>query len=408
MELSQHWSGMKSTVANLSLDRQKVVILAVICLVIITATAWIINRYPALSLKSDFYVRWYAVDRLYHEGRNLYDYRNGDDVDMMRGGPNASDSGMDFYYPAHVLLFIAPLGLLSYETANLIWLIVIQIFYLAGLAIMMWARKWPPTMNQATIFLLAALFSVPAFQHSIYGQFNTIGILSLSLTYLAVDRERYGLAGLFAVGLTFKTHAYILTLAFLFVWVISNRKRWRFLLYFSAAALFAWLFAEIFQSGWVPDFFLSLGRYSDLRSIADMIWNPYQVVAGALILASLVIFWRNRHADLQSSAFSGSLALSLAVWSIVFPFAFTFHVLILVLAIILVASSYRIYIPNLYRQLLIMLAVLYFAVWIGVVLAQPNVFGLIAYKITLPIVIIIAALPLCLDYRVADLASEHS
>lgn len=401
-------TGIKPVVENVTLIQQKALMLALFCLVVISASAWIINQFPELTLKSDFFVRWYAIDRLYHEGRNLYDEQNGNDVDEMVHGPGAVDTGMDFYYPAHILLFIGPLGLLSYKTANLIWLICIQLLFIAGLAIMMRVRKWPSTMNQATVFLLAAIFAVPTYQHLIYGQFNTIGILSLSLVYLALDRERYGLAGIFSIGLTLKPQAHILTLVLLFLWIITNRKRWRFLFSFATVMFVAWLLTELFQSGWVSDFIQSARRYSDLPSVADIIWNPNQALTAILILVSIFIFWRNRDTKVQSSAFCGTLALSLAVWSIVYPFAFTFHTLILILAIILVASNYRSYFPNLYRPLMIILAVLYFVGWIGVVLASPNLFGLIAYVTVLPIVIIITALPLCLQIHIHENATEYA
>jgi hypothetical protein len=395
---------MKSKTSPFSFDRQKALLLGLVCLVIIGATDWIINSYAWLGAKSDFYARWYAVDRLYSEGRNLYDPRNGDEVDRIVQGPDAIDTGMDFYYPAHILLVIGPLGLLSYETANLLWLFAIQLFYIAGLAIMMWLRKWPPTINQATAFLLAALIAVPTFQHTIWGQFNTIGIFALALTYLAIHRQRYGLAGLFAVGLTFKPQAQLLAFVFLMLWALSDRKRWRFLFGFGAAAFLAWGVTELLQPGWVVDFFHSLNRYSDLAAVVDLFWNPSRVLTGGFILVALIIFWRNRRAEVQSWAFDGTLAISLALWYIAFPLAWTFHTLMLVLAIVLVASHYQHFQPRLYRLILLALAVLYGAGWIGVALRMTNEFALWAYIIVLPLLITLAALPLCLKSPVSGTA----
>lgn len=383
---------------KLTLTQQKIGVLAIICLVFAISFAAILNYYPGLRIRSDFFVRWYAVDRLLQEGRNLYDPQNGAEVDQILYGHDNEELRLDFYYPAHLLIFLAPLGLLDYAPAHLIWTVAGQLFLLVGLGVMMWATRWPPTMNQATVYLLAILFAYPTSQHTLWGQFNTIGVLSLALTYAALRQQRYGLAGAMAAGLTFKPHPYLLLLGFLFWWVLFRPERWRFYGGFAAATAVFWFVGELFQPGWVLSFVQSLGRYVPLASVLDLFWNPHQVVAIALLSGVLFLFWRSRHTPFESPIFTACLVLSTAVWSLVLPMALMFHVLALSLTQIPLMAAYRTAVPTRYRLVVIIFVLLYLGGWFGFLIGLSNDRSIfwtqIVYKILLPLCQVLATLPL--------------
>ena len=336
---------------------------------VIVAIAIVLNQIPFMRLKSDIYLRWYATEKMLFEGRNLYDVQNSVEVDDIVYG---RDSGLasGYYYPAQMLLFTLPLSLLPYRSAHLLWTILVQLFYLVAIGSVCVSMQWPRTVNQKTLFLTAVILSIPGLQHTIWGQFNTIGILGLALSYLALRKGKVGTAGVLATGLTFKPHVSILTLLFLFIWAVAKRSRWRFFLGFGISSIVLWLGAELMQPNWVFSFFNSLGRYIPVESVIDTIWNPYQVISILLMVGSLLIFVRNRNAAIDSPEFAGGFVLSMTIWALVVPIVGMFHVLVLPIGIILLASYYQ-HSPRLYKYFTGSLIFIYAAGWIGFA-AEPE------------------------------------
>lgn len=387
---------------SLTDEQKKLGLFTAVMLLFFVAVALVLNQVAFIRLKSDIYLRWYATVQLFTEERDVYDVRNSQEVDEIVYG---RDSGLasGFYYPAHLLLFTGPLALLSYRTAHLIWTVAVQVFYLTALlALVLWCG-WPASANQKTVFMTAVIISIPSMQHAIWGQFNTLGILSLSLAYIALCKNRFGRAGVLAAGMTFKPHTSVLTLVFLAVWAVFRRRRWPFLGGTAVAGLALWLVAEWMQPGWVFSFLGALGRYLPATSVVDAYWNPYQLVSGLLVLATMALFIWNRGAAADSPEFRGGLVLSLSVWSLVVPAVGMFHILALPLGIILMLAYYQQEAPRLYRLGVWVLALVYLLGWLGFVVgtAVPDLFGdhiyltEFVYKALLPLAVTLLSLPMC-------------
>ncbi|HRQ39405.1 MAG TPA: glycosyltransferase family 87 protein [Chloroflexota bacterium] len=384
-----------------STSQKKLVLFLVILGLYFVGVAVTLNRVEFIRLKSDLYLRWYATVKLVEDGRNIYDGRNSQEVDQIVYG---RDSGLSsgFYYPASLLILMRPLAALPYPTAHIIWTIFVQALYLAALLTLSQFVRWPPTVNQQTVFITAVIFAIPNIQHTIWGQFNTIGILSLALTFIALCQRRYGLAGLLAIGLTIKPQGQLLTLLFFLIWAVCRRERWRFLLGFAAGGFFLWLVAEMMQPGWVFAFWASLDDYLPATSAIDMLWNPYQIVSLLLITGTIVLFFWKRQVAADSPTFTGVLVLSLAVWMLVVPIVGMFHVLILPLGIILLMAYYRQASPRHYRRGIITWVFIYLLGWVGFLigLSQPELYGShilwseFTYKVLLPLAAGAMSLPL--------------
>ena len=54
-------------------------------------------------------------------GRSIYDWTNATDVAAVTGWPHLNQLG--YYYPAYLLLFTAPLAMMPYEVAHMLWVI---------------------------------------------------------------------------------------------------------------------------------------------------------------------------------------------------------------------------------------------------------------------------------------------
>jgi hypothetical protein len=381
-------------------EQKKWWLLAFVGLVFLTGLAVTLNNIEWVQYRSDVYSRWYATTKLFADGRDLYDLRNGEEAIQFSGFPDPAQAG--FFYPAHLILFTGPLALLPYPAAHLIWTVLIQLFYV--LALWLAARKvnWPPSANQAALFMIAAVLFLPQLQHTIWGQFNTIGLLSLALAYDALRQERFGLAGIWAVGLTFKPHATLLTLVFLLGWALFDRRRWPFYAGFGATAIVLWAATEFWQPGWLGAFIASLNQYIPVYSVVDQYWNPNQLVAAALLLLVAAFAYYNRQMPAPTAAFTGSLALTMGVWFLVVPVIGMLHVVLLPFILILLLADLQLTLPRLYRVAVVVFSFIYLSGWIGFLwgLSSPAQYGQhialseLAYKILAPLAVSLFALPL--------------
>lgn len=392
-------------------EQNKLLIFSVVILLFMVGVAITLNRLEGTRLRSDVYLRWYAAAALLQEGRNIYDPLNAEEVNLIVYGVPQIDMKPGFYYPANLLLFLIPLAWIPYETAHLVWTILGQVFYILGIYAVIRALNWPQRASLITLFLGLCLLYLPALQHTIWGQFNTIGVLSLGLCYLALSRNKFVLAGALITGLTVKPHPYVLTLVFLLLWALFQAWRWRFLLGFISAGIAQWLVTEMLQPGWVFAFFNSLGGYFPTRSVIDWFWNPFQGVTAVLILASLVLFWVNRHKPLESPAFAGSLAISLAVTALVVPIVGMMHTVVMPIPILLLFFYYHKFSSRLFRYAIINFIVIYILGWFVFIfgLSRADLYGQhiiwseIIYKAVLPLLVIVWSLPLFLGkYRHAE------
>jgi hypothetical protein len=389
---------------SLTDEHKKSLVLAIVGIVFSLGFTVILGKNSATLYRSDLYLRWYAIDKLAVEGRSLYDSRNGAEVTTEVWGEGGSLWTENFYYPAHLMVLIGPLALLPYPTAHLMWTLAGQFFYLLALWLCMRLYGWPDSINKQTVLLVAAVLFIPYLQHTIWSQFNTISVLSLVFCLYALRGHKYGLAGILAVGLTFKPHATVLLLAFLLIWALFKRDRWCFFVGFGLTALALWAITELLQPSWVVGFLSSLGGYGPADSVLDGFWNPYQVPASVLCLVALVFFVRNGRASASSSAFKGCIILGFAIWSLVMPVLGMLHIVMLPVAVVLLLSSLQTDYPWLYRPGLYGLVVLYGLGIAGFAwgLSSPDRYGShitwakYAYKVAAPIYFGLLSLPLCL------------
>lgn len=385
------------------IDRKKLIVLAVVLLVYSLAFSYLLSVQGQVLARSDHFSRWYPTQKLFTEGRSLYDPRNRLEVNALneiRIDPLSSS----FFYPAHLILLTAPLVVFAYPLAHFIWVFLIQVFYIAGIWLIWRENGWPETVNRFTVFLLMAVFFIPNVQNTIWGQFNTVAVLSLASTYLALKHGRDGLAGFFALGLTFKPQALVLTIAFLTLWALVNR-RWKFLLAFGLACLISWFFAEWFEPNWVVKFLIGLQEYVAHHKpvgILDVL-GPLKIPLIVLILiACCFYFYLRRDSQPGSPAFDGLLVVSFFVWWFVVPVLGMMHLVVLPLAVALVLPHLHKSYPGYYRTALYGLVIFYLFGIAGFVygLSRPELYGLHirladrAYKDLLPIWALIIAYPL--------------
>ncbi len=379
-------------------EKKKTMALAVVGLAFTLLVAMVLNRNPWVQIHSDFFARWYATRQLLTSGRNLYSPLNGIEVVHIAQNPVPPIEG-SFFYPAHLLIITIPLSLFPYPAAHFVWSLLTQWFLYGGLWVTMRVSGWPRTLNKTTLFILAVVFFLPTLQHTVFGQFNSIGAFCLALSLLALQKNQYVLAGAWAAGLTFKPQTWLFGLVFLAGWALARRERWPFLGGLAASGAGLWLFAELLQPRWIPDFLQAILTYLqiptyNIRSVADLSGiNSLQIAAAAAVVLAIFVILRQGHADFNSPAFWGGLALSLAAGWLVIPVIGMLHTIGLPFMLAGLFPAIEQANERAYRLSLIVFTALYFLGILGFLFgfSAPSYYGLhiflseAAYKIAMPI-----------------------
>jgi hypothetical protein len=262
------------------------------------------------------------------------------------------------------------------------------------------------------VFLLLSIFFIPNLQNTIWGQFNTVSVISLALAYLSLRAGRYGLAGICALGLTFKPQAMLFSLIFLLLWVVFDRRRWAFILGLGAAMLAAWALAEWLEPNWVGSFIYGVRGYNEFHHPTGTLgWMGAggSLTYTALILGLLFLTFWNRKSEPGSVPFTSGLVLSLCVGWIVMPVLGMMTLVALPLALIWLFANLEKSRPALYRFALRAYLLLYGLGLAGFVygLTKPELYGLhtqlseLAYKIAAPILTALLAIPLCFNGKIS-------
>ncbi len=392
-------------------SKAKTILLLLVCFLFSVVFAYLLTRQQAVLIRSDYFARWYATQKLVTENRSLYDPQNGKDVDYLNGLPFDPIAG-NFFYPPYLALLILPLAWTSYPLAHFIWLVTIQLFLIAGILYVSRIEAWPRSSNLLAFFVLLSVYFIPNLQNTIWGQFNTISVISLALTYGCLRNHRYGLAGISALGLIVKPQAMLLTMVFLLIWALFERRRWSFILSFGLGVLAAWAIAEWIEPSWVSRFLDWLRIYTNTYHPQGTLaqWGPAgSVVSILLIIISLGVFVWNRASPADSVQFAGTLVLSLSVWWLVSAVLGMMNLVALPLALIWLFANLEKTRPALYRFALLVYPVLYVLGLLGFLygLSNPDLYGLhttlseLAYKIVAPILTALLAIPLLITGKTA-------
>ena len=331
-------------------DRQKLIILIIVGLLYSIVVAYFFQGLPRVRLTSDFFPRWHASNQLLTNGRSIYDWTNATEVSEVTGWPRLNELG--YYYPAYLLIFTAPLALLPYEVAHVLW--VVFGLWCLWLGIFIFARLLPLnlSLNRLTVLLALMTTAVPVFQHTLYAQFNSIAVLALGFVYLALYKERYLVAGLWAGGLLFKPQAVLLPLIFILLWSAFKRERWPFWLGLGSVSIGLWGIAELLEPNWVMSFLQSLGSYVRIYSVIDiLLWNPYQLISITLFGLTLWLIFRFRQVAANDTPFYGLLAWTICLNALIIPMFGMLHIVLLGPVFVILLSSFEVYYPTMARWL---------------------------------------------------------
>ena len=388
---------------------KKSYILIVFCVSISVLISLLLSRQQSILIRSDHYSRWYATYRLINDNRSIYDPQNGVDVVSLNSRPTDPIAGT-FSYPAHLLFFTLPFALLPYPIAHFLWLVIIQLFVIIAIWLLYREMEWPKTINQFTIFLILSIFFIPNIQNVIWGQFNSISVISLVIIILALRRDEYFIAGLCSIGLTFKPQTMLFVLAFLVFWAIFSRKRWHFLLGLGLSLFGSILFANWYEPNWISFFIEGLKIYSKFfnpKSVFDSLIPHSGILYIFVTVITVLLFLYNRKSSSTSISFNGSIVYSLGISWLTVPVLGMMNLVAFPIALILLFSSFGDYNKKLYRLSIASFSLIYFFGLLGFIygLSNPNLYGQhihlseLAYKIIASGLLILFSIPLTLSSK---------
>jgi len=388
---------------------KKSYILIVFCVSISVLMSLLLSMQQSVLIRSDHYSRWYATYRLIKDNRSIYDPQNGADVVSLNSSPPDPIAGT-FSYPAHLLFFTLPFALLPYPIAHFLWLVIIQLFVIIAIWLLYREMEWPKTINQFTIFLVLSIFFIPNIQNVIWGQFNSISVISLVIIILALRRDEYFVAGLCSIGLTFKPQTMLFVLAFLVFWAIFSRKRWHFLLGLGLSLFGSILFANWYEPNWISSFIEGLKSYSEFfnpKSVFDSLIPHSWILYIFAAVITVLLFLYNRKSLSTSISFNGSIVFSLGISWLTVPVLGMMNLVAFPIALILLFSSFSDYNKKLYRLSIASFSLIYILGLIGFIygLSNPNLYGQhiqlseLAYKIIASGLLILFSIPLTLSSK---------
>lgn len=382
-----------------SLERQKLLVLALVGLVYSLGLAFLVQNMMArgFPVTDDFHARWYASKMLLTTGRSVYDWANSVELSHIGNWPLVHQLG--YYYPAYLLIFTAPLALLPFPAARIVWTVAGLWCLWLGMVFLAGQLRPRLSVNRLTLLLVLTTISIPVLQHTLNAQFNSLGLLALALAYRAMNQRKYLLAGLWAGGLLFKPQATVLVLLTWLIWSLFERERRYFWLGLALVSLLFWLVAQILEPGWVRHFLQALDTYEPVRSVIDQWANPYQLVSLALVGVTAWLAFRLRRVPPDAPAFSALILWSLCLNALIVPLFGMLHMVVIGLLFVILLSDIAALYPAWAKPAwwgTVAVFVLGVALFAGSLLAWglagPHItLAELVYKITVPVALALAA-----------------
>jgi hypothetical protein len=266
-------------------------------------------RDRAGNLKGTDFLHLYTLGSLAlaHRGADLYDLPAQAELAAQLVPPAAGIRYLPLY-PPQVSLIFAPIALLSYPSALVLWLSLSALVY--GLCCYAVWRACPGLRNHAPTVLILAL-AYPAFWHLVaWGQTSALALLCFTLAFFALRSRREFLAGLALGCVIFKPQ---LGIAVAIVFLIAFR--WKILagailsaavelipacLYYGPGPLHEWLRILLNVPRVLSLFEPRLYQTHSLRTFWAMLipWFPASLalylVSALLVSAWMVACWRSR------------------------------------------------------------------------------------------------------------------
>jgi Glycosyltransferase family 87 len=229
-----------------------------------------------------------------------------------------------FAYPAYTAFVLAPLTLLSYNTARLLACGILAALIALSVPFWMRAVDWRPPPAVLAWVVVIVLLSPVTTRGLRLVQVGVFAGFLLSVAAMTVARNHLLLGGVFLASASLKPQLALLPTAWLLLWSLGAlEKRWHLLLGFMLTLMALVAGSAALVPHWIPHFLDGLAayrRYTGAPSAFDAVfgrrWSAVPTVLAFIALA--LVAWKARRADAPTRAYAFALALTLAVtvWAV--------------------------------------------------------------------------------------------
>lgn len=303
---------------------------------------------------SDLYPRWLGARELLLHGRDPYSPEITRRIQVGYYGrvldphrPNDPRDQAAFAYPVYVVFILSPFIYADAATVLPVFSLVVALLTVASIFLWLRALRYRPPWLFAARIIVLTLGSFQVVQGIKLQQISLLIAGFIAGCAVALADGYLILAGFLLALATVKPQLAVPVVGFLAVWTIGDwRRRRSFLISFVATSLALVVAGEWILPGWLTEFREAVHAYMQYTGGNSLLQELAGGVAGVVISIALVaitaIFcWRTRRADAGSRAFSWAFALVLAVTIVVIPSFATYNHVLLLPALLLLASEGR-------------------------------------------------------------------
>ena len=302
------------------------VIVATLLAVLLSGPLWqihILNRYWP-STEADLIDEWVGLRCVLH-GENPYTDQTTRDIQIARYGhalaPGDKADRQMFPYPAHAVIVLGPLVLMSWDNARLTFLWGT----IPLLAIGIWACIQALNVQLSRRYVLLATYLTLCSWPVMWGlRLQQPTLIIVPLTFLAgflLSRGHPVPAAILMASATIKPQLIVPVLLWMLLWTLTHRA-WTFLLSFAAGTAGLLLWTEHILPHWFMNWIAQLHRYAGDRHhgklpLAYILGHWWGVAATAILIAwAGFLLWKMRTCSRDSRGFGLCFALSVSISAI--------------------------------------------------------------------------------------------
>jgi hypothetical protein len=305
----------------------------------------------------DLYPRWYGTRQLVLHGQNPYGQRVSDDLQRAYYGNvqlNGSRDEQRFAYPIFVSLFLLPTVYLEFGQVQIIASFVMTAALAISIPLWLGFVGWQLSRWKVVALVLLVLSCSPAVQALEMQQISTLVCVLIAAGSFLLRRRSYVSSGIFFALATIKPQMVFLLYLWLLLWTLSRwRERKKLLLSFSVGIAILMLIGQWMVPGWVGQFISAMQAYrhyagDSAQSIIEMSFGRAlgDVVIFAILLVLAMASFRQRKEPADSPGFSHTVALVLAISTVVLPPAAPYNHLLLLPGVLVLLCGWS----NLWRS----------------------------------------------------------
>ena len=249
-----------------------------------------------------------------------------------------------FLYPLPLALLLAPLGILPFQTAYVVWVTLIQLMIILSLAILLSLEKYP----RAKLLFIPLLTGIALFRPTILtltqGQVSGLFLFELAWIALLWQKGKWFWGGCLLGFLALKPNLGILIIGLAVIWLFLQHH-WTAIFGILASGIFILVAGLVANPAWVSQYWqIGSTKLAGTFGGSPTVWGlgaliSHNQTAGTLIIGGLAgvvvllgFFWtviRSRASMRPLSV----LALAITVTLLIAPYTWTYDQLLLILPI---------------------------------------------------------------------------